>query len=212
MTTSFFTKCKNKIVNLEHDAYLLHKRKRLRNLDPTIISNNCVGGVIYHDLGLKFCSPTINLFFEAEDFLKFAKNLKYYLSLELREEQSDRSYPVGRIGDVKLYFMHYKSFEEAKAKWEERSRRVHYDNLFFIMTEREGCTAAIAQEFDKLPYQNKVLLTHVPMPQIRCAYHLPGFENCQEMGTVTDCRNSFWRRRYIDAFDYVRFFNTGLIN
>ena len=35
----------------------------------TIISSNCIGGVIYSDLHRKFLSPTINLFFSAKDFL-----------------------------------------------------------------------------------------------------------------------------------------------
>ena len=47
----------------------------LKNKDFTIISHNCVGGVIYHDLGLKFNTPTINLFFMAKDFIKYNKIL-----------------------------------------------------------------------------------------------------------------------------------------
>ena len=212
MTASLFTKVKNSLVNQEHKAYLRLKRKRLKNTAPTIISNNCVAGVIYHDLGLKFTSPTINLFFKAEDYLRFVENLEYYLSLEVKEVPSSLPYPVGRIGDVKLYFMHYKSFEEAKAKWEERSKRVDYNNLFFIMTEREGCSFPLIQRFDSLKYDHKVILTHVPMPDVKCAYCISGFQNETEMGVVTDPKKGFWRRRYIDDFDYVRFFNTGLIN
>ena len=45
-------------------------RSLLKNRDITIISANCVGGVIYHDLGLAFNSPTINLFFSASDYVK----------------------------------------------------------------------------------------------------------------------------------------------
>ena len=212
MKNVFLSKVQNKLIDLEHEAYLRRKRRRLKNLSPTIISNNCVAGVIYHDLGLKFTSPTINLFFEAEDFLKFAENLEYYLSLEVKEEASALPYPVGIIGDVKLYFMHYKSFAEAKAKWEERTGRVDADNLYFIMTEKEGCSSSIAQRFDSLPYEHKVLLSHVPMPQIKCAHYLAGFENCPEMGVVTDPKKGFWRRRYIDDYDYVEFFNAGKKN
>jgi uncharacterized protein (DUF1919 family) len=38
------------------------ERSRLTNKEVTIFSSNCIGGVIYHDLGLRFMSPTINLF------------------------------------------------------------------------------------------------------------------------------------------------------
>ena len=212
MANTVYIKARNKIINVEHAAYLWLKRHRLKNDSPTIISNNCVAGVIYHDLGLRFNSPTINLYFKAEDFLRFADNLERYLSLEVEKVDSPLPYPVGRIGDVMLFFMHYKSFDEAKAKWEERSKRVDFHNLFFIMTEREGCTQSIAKKFDRLNYDHKVLLTHVPMPELNCAYCIPGFENCSELGVVTDVKKGFWRRRYIDDFDYVRFFNTGIIN
>ena len=205
----FFIKAKNKIRNIEHEAYLRQKRLRLRNKTPSIISNNCVAGVIYHDLGLRFDSPTVNLFFEAGDFVRFAENLKEYLSLELKEIPSDRPYPVGMLGDVTIYFKHYRSFAEAKAKWEERTARIRFDNLYFVMSEKEGCTLPVAERFDRLQYKNKVLLTHVPMPQIKCAHYLAGFENESELGVVTDLKNGSRQRRYIDAFDYVRFLNTG---
>lgn len=44
-----------------HERWCNVQRRRLRNSSPTIISNNCCAGFIYHDLGLKFNSPTINL-------------------------------------------------------------------------------------------------------------------------------------------------------
>lgn len=31
---------------------------RLKNKDFSILTNHCMGGIIYHDLGLKFLSPT----------------------------------------------------------------------------------------------------------------------------------------------------------
>ena len=37
-------------------------RSELKNKDFTIFSCNCTGGVLYHDLGMKFLSPTINLY------------------------------------------------------------------------------------------------------------------------------------------------------
>ena len=46
----------------------------------TLISQNCIGGVFYHDMGLPFQSPTINLYFKAADFIKFVLNLEDYLA------------------------------------------------------------------------------------------------------------------------------------
>lgn len=50
---------------------------------PSIIASNCIAGEMYNDLGLKFTSPTINLFFREKDFLKFVLDLKYYISQKL---------------------------------------------------------------------------------------------------------------------------------
>lgn len=61
-------------------AYRSLRRLRLRNRDFSLISNNCIAGIIYHDLGLPFRTPTINLFFENDDFFRFADNLEYYLT------------------------------------------------------------------------------------------------------------------------------------
>jgi uncharacterized protein (DUF1919 family) len=62
------------------------------------------------------------------------------LSLDLLEqtELSEKyKFPVGSIGDVVIYFMHYTSFKEASIKWNERKKRVNYENIFFIMTDRD---------------------------------------------------------------------------
>ena len=47
------------------------ERRRLINTNFTIISQNCIGSIMYHDLGQKFLSPTINMLFEPSDFVKF---------------------------------------------------------------------------------------------------------------------------------------------
>lgn len=78
--------------------------KKLKYKDFSFISVNCLGGVISHDLGLQFLSPTINLFFESEDYIKFVENLQYYLKLELEEDTAEESYPVGKLGDIRIFF------------------------------------------------------------------------------------------------------------
>ena len=36
-------------------------KKRLENKDFSLLVGNCLGGYVYHQLGLPFTSPTINL-------------------------------------------------------------------------------------------------------------------------------------------------------
>ena len=61
------------------------KRIGLKNKDYSIISNNCWGGVVSRDRGIKYNSPTCGLFFYAKDYLKFLSNLDYYLNSEMTE-------------------------------------------------------------------------------------------------------------------------------
>ena len=117
----------NKIL---HFIWSVYSRYKLKNKGISIISCNCIGGVMYHDLGLPFLSPTINLYFDPKDFLRYVKNLRYYNSLELENVTLMNDYPQGRLDDVLIHFLHYKTFDEAKICWEKRKKRICYDNIF----------------------------------------------------------------------------------
>lgn len=104
-------KIKQKYRSILRSSRDKENRNRLRNENITIISANCVGGVIYHDLGLKFNSPTVNLYFNASDYVKFVSNLTYYLQCELKEIDSEFDYPCALCGDIVLHMVHYQNFE-----------------------------------------------------------------------------------------------------
>ena len=63
----------------EWERYKKRRLQRLKNTDFTIIASNCVGTVIYYDLGLQFLSPKINLKIGIKDFIKLAENLEQYM-------------------------------------------------------------------------------------------------------------------------------------
>src|SRR5574344_2087328 len=76
----------------------LKAKEILTNKDFSIISQNCVGGVLYHDLGLKFTSPTINLYFEPLDFMRYILNLRKYNDCVPKIYMDEkRGYPVGKL-------------------------------------------------------------------------------------------------------------------
>lgn len=165
-------------------------------------------GVILHELGEQFNSPTVNLFFDARDYVKFLKELNYYLNQTLVEIQSDKDYPVARLDDVTIYFMHYSTFNEAKKIWEKRTARINRNNLYVILVQQNNCTREVLKEFDTLPYKHKLALTACPMSEIKCAYYIQSSE--QPNGDVMDlCRykGRFTGRRWIDDYDYVGFLN-----
>lgn len=201
-------KIKNIIILLEYKIYILQKRMKLRNRSPSILASNCNGAFILHDMRCRFNSPTVNLYFLPKDFIKFAQNPQPYLeAVPIEVKVPGVSFPVGLVNDILIFFMHFEDFESAKNKWIERAKRVDMDNIFVMMTERNGCTYEDIKAFDELPYKNKVVFTARPYPEISSAYYISGSDVGKEVGILSDFRPGFWHRRWLDDFDYVNFLN-----
>lgn len=219
--TRVFNKCRQAAWDKNRKIVNNRNRKQLTNANFSVISQNCNGSILSHDLGLRFCSPTVNMFFNCEDMVKFCENMQYYLNLEPKESEHDLTwhlaekyvdgsnttgtYPVMLLGDLTLFMVHYKSFEEAKVKWEDRKARVNYDNLCILAVDRDGYTPELKKRFAALPY-HKVMFVHKPEDVNGCFYYIKGFENTQSVGVLTDSHG--WKGlRYLDQFDYISFFN-----
>lgn len=194
------------------------RRLRLRRRDFSLITNNCIAGIIYHDLGLPFLTPTVNLFFEDEDFFRFVGNLEHYLSCGIEEtRQAGITYPLGllRRGEesVTVHFMHYDSFEQAAAKWKERAARVKLEKLYIIF-EYPGLDAAPARQeavkrlFDAIPWERKVLLTGKRSSLSGKNVRRLGFYDREYYpGKFVAPNKRLPFRRYLDEFDYISFLN-----
>ena len=192
----------------EWRVYKELKRKKLKNTTPTIISSNCNGEYWYYDMKLKFLSPTINLSFDMNDYVKMLENLHWYMEQPILPYEDNRfEFPTGMLGDIEIRFNHYKTFDEAVAKWEERKQRINWDNLFVIGIDGDNCSYETMRRFDVLPYENKVIFTHIPYPEIKSSYYIPGFERDEGVGVLLYFKKQFLVRRYLDDFDYVSFLN-----
>lgn len=196
----------------ERQLYLKRKKSRLKNHDFSIITSNCNGAFMYYDLKIPYLSPTVNLTIGMDDFVKMAENLKWYMEQEIARLEGDFECPTGLLGDIRINFMHYKSFEEGVMKWEQRKKRINWDNLFLVGTARGNCDYETIKKFEQLPYENKVIFTHINYPEFKSAYYIKGFENQKQLGVLIDYKNQFWLRRYLDDFDYVAFLNNGSKN
>lgn len=182
-------------------------RIRLKNSDFSIISNHCIGGIIYHDLGEKFLSPTVNLKILPDDFIKFIENLEYYLALSIEKVESDLKYPVGKLGDITIYFVHYKSFDQAVSKWNERKKRINFDNIYYIMTVCDGCADETLSRFDKIN-GHKVVFANESHPDIKSC-HWARLDSGKPLpGYISDIINVFGKRAFqCNGFDYIKFLN-----
>lgn len=186
-------------------------KKRLHNENFTLFSTNCIGGVIYHNLKLRFLSPTINLWISPKDYIKLLKDpQKYFFDSDMHEIRIENiDYPVGRLNDIIVYGQHYDNFNELKYKWNERKKRINWDNIFVFMIERDGCTYQDLLDFDRLPYKNKVVFTQKKYKDIKSCMVLPNSydEENKNVNNLLQYKSSFSILETIDEFDYVRFFN-----
>ena len=108
----------------------------------SVISYNCFAGRIIQDLGMKYNTPTVGLYFMYPDFIEFLRHLEFYLKeakLEFLDHSKDpvyderrrtwkHWYPIGLLGGkVEIHFLHYHTEEEASEKWYRRAERVNFE-------------------------------------------------------------------------------------
>ena len=198
------------------EKYLNTQRARLKNHTPTIIANNCIGGFIYRDLNLKYYSPTIDLQIFHRDYMRFIGRMEEYLRCEMVEVFDEKfSYPIGelRLDDefIRIYFPHATSFEEAKAKWVERCKRVDMDNLYIVFLYGKYLSPRSAEykRFRAIPYPNKVMLTF-PIG-IFDRNVVPFFSKrlIDIPGQILKYPHLYSKKRYFNRFDFVKFLNRG---
>ena len=136
--------------------------RKLRSHTPTIFSLNCMAGLLYYYMGLKFMSPIVNIRFTERDYLRFLQDPKRYLSTELTylgiETVSylGETYPVAGCGDIRIQLVHYPTFEEGARKWNLRKERIDWDNLVVL---NHSDDEDIVRRFSALPYERKACFT-----------------------------------------------------
>lgn len=211
-------------MNFGRELAILKRRLKLRNHDFTLISNTCIGGVMTHCVGERFRSPTVNLIIHEVQFLLFCQHLREYSQCPVEEptpEEMEKfasvNYPIGilrggELPDIYLYFVHYKSFAQAKAKWEERFARVNYDDIFVIMDRGMDADDRVLDAFHALPYKHKVFFTHKEDParwpcNFRFGYYTP--ERYKSGYLYNTVRKGLTQYRVLDEFDFVQWLNSG---
>lgn len=156
-------------------------------MSETIIANNCIGGSILHDLGLRFNTPTINLQILPAEFPKFCQNLKHYMETELIEYKEPSNlhkydlinmfghtpkgeFPYGLCDDIIICFQHYSTFKEAKESWDRRKERIDYEHIGYIFYLAWDYDKKRAIDFMNLGLKNSVIFTEgfdIAIPHFR---------------------------------------------
>lgn len=196
---------------LQSRAYLIPQVSRFVGGDASIISSNCFAGRIMQDLGMKYSSPTLGLYFWAPDYIEFLSHLRYYLTEakltfvehskyalgDLRRANWSHWYPIALLdGKVEIQFLHYHSEEEAAEKWYRRAKRINWDNLLIVGMEQNLCTLKDIQAFDDLPFGKKAFFSSRNLPDVKSNIYLREFDGRDEVG---------------DAYRFTEIFYRGLI-
>lgn len=145
-------------------------RRRMRILDSlgfSILSNNCLAGLLYKDARLQYKSPTVGLYFLGSAYREFVEDIMYrrmadshFSSIDLNSliyDESLCSYVYIHDSIPKIVFLHYTSPENAVSAWNVRLRRMIDKKHIFIFSIRDGvgeddysCVHAVRPETIKL--------------------------------------------------------------
>lgn len=203
---------KKPIIKMLSASYLKKLRKGITKKDFTIICNDCCGGVIYHRIGKKFSSPFINLFINHDDFLLLLSNFQNYMEKDLKKDETLSDYPVGILGEqhpIKIHFLHYKSFDQAKESWERRKTRIINDRQIVIFNLSnsldEGYVDQYVTKLEKMNIDNYIVLSRFNSMNknvIRIDFSdLKEFHNAQILAPE---KKSY--KLHIDQIDYKKIF------
>lgn len=187
------------------------KAKRCKNQSICLLCNNCTGGVILHDLGLRFNTPTINIGIRNQDeFMYFIENVEHFIDSDVYEIDIEKYHlPAGYVmydnKSVDVVFTHYKTFEEGRHKWLERIKRIDLNHIYIIY-EGPALSDSFLERFSRLPYK-KVILSSRREKNNYTFYHGFKFYEKWKPGMILEYKSWFSVKRFLDDFDYVSFFN-----
>lgn len=199
-------------------------RHRCQNQNFTLLTPNCMAGLIYHRLGMRFSSPTIDTSMPTEDFIQFLTDLDYYLAQDIEEVADDTvDYPAGVIHgrttaeDIRVNFVHYPSFAAGREKWNTRKKRINKDNLYVIVCDIDDIyekdyrrvgrlTSEQLRRLEQVPCANLALLTsHKDRTEPYAYYIQPDYGRPYPLVYMN--RDIFGLNGFERHFDFVGFLN-----
>lgn len=201
-----------KKIRLKYNKLGSKKRfSKLKIKNATIISNNCWGGIVSQYLGMEYYTPTVGLYFFANEYIKFLKRFKYYIKQEIKVidareskyyteliEKGHEKSLIGKLDDVEIVFLHYHSKEEIIEKWNRRVKRINWDYIIFKFCDQNLCTDNDIYDFDKLNFKNKICFTTKKYPNCKSVIT---FENQKNKPEVE--RDYYVSHKYLDIIKYI---------
>jgi uncharacterized protein (DUF1919 family) len=146
-------------------------KRQVGNNKFCIISNDCWGAELYKLLDRPFNTPFIGLMLMSPCYIKMLQKPSFYLNQplvfkkqsrypEMQEIESGKNFPLATLGesDIEIHFLHYKTIEEAKEKWNRRVSRIDWENLFVKYDcGKDYASADTVHAFNELEIPNKLV-------------------------------------------------------
>ena len=181
-----------------------------------------------HAVGERFRSPTVNLIIDDNAFLFFCQHIREYAKCPVNEptEEEQKLLPQtkipisilrgeGELPDIPIFFFHYKTVEDAIEKWDKRAKRINYNNLCIVMDCKIHATEEILDEFEKLPYDKKVIFSHREDPERWPHNFRYSFYTKEKHGDGVLYRKTshgLFERQAFEEFDFIQWLNDGSIS
>ncbi len=210
MLASSKKKIKNKIKKIWRYPLMRKMKKQGADCNVRILASNCVGGLLYHDMGKPFTSPTINMTIEGADFIKLCNNPEEYLKCTpVFEKTSPEGYPVANLNGILINCVHYHDFEDFKTQWLRRSQRFleHPEQEIVVM----ACDMQIhsnedVEAFHKIPHRKVCYTMRKDIPYDEFLY-VPGYDNLPAVGDLTryaDYKGTRIFEKYFDCIKWLK--------
>lgn len=178
-----------------------------------------MGGVCYEYFNLPKNSPTVGSYFFADDYIKLIKNLKHYLTkdikvisakdsvhFEILKEINQLDIPIGQLDDVEVVLLHYKNSDIARDKWNRRIERINWNNLIIKFSYMSKCTDRHIVEFQKIKGVKKFCFVPKKFENMDDLYIYPS-----RLHSMTDLGDDvFDWKKYIDVINLINQPITGI--
>lgn len=197
---SFF---KNAIIEKTRHFLSFFRRGKIKR-DFCIISNNCWAGKVYQRYGRQYNTPTVGLYFFADDYLRFLSDLKRYICIPMTiietkdschfdslAKMGQNDVIVGKIDDVEIVFLHYSKPAEAIEKWERRKKRIDWDNLIIKFSRMNECNDEHIQMFDNLDFDTKFVFVNKKNLGFKSSIYINGYDDQDNITDDTTHYNSY---------------------
>lgn len=136
------------VISVLPKIFIAKKMHRFSRQKISVISNNCLAGLLYKNSNLKYQTPTVGLYFVGDAYKEFVEIL---ISGSLRKSHYAKLKPECLLFDSnfnslvyyfnekpKIVFLHYTDAVNAVDSWVDRLNRIEGRQYVFLFSIRDG--------------------------------------------------------------------------